>query len=331
MFQVLEGGKATQDESSFIVPLRAVVKARQEGAERLVEVEASVAEEDSEGDLITQKALIDSAPSFLATGHLDIDHYSELGIVLGIPDPMSWIVGRPVEVVDGGGGRTMVRGIIKTHPQGSNPDRNKFDAFWESLICQPPVLWRASVFGIMGADTVDCRKEPVAGGPSRFLVQSFDWKSLAFTRNPVNQGIKGYAHIVSAKSHVEGLLKSRPFGSSLPGWGALKMGVPAQEEQKAAGWVEGPQRPSMEDVRHMESCPTCGGLRSAPSLPMWRGHFSKCMGMGPDDANTLAHAAMYQHLVEKGGAAAMPLMQGVPPVEGPGNWDLNQKHIRRRA
>jgi len=315
---VIEGGQPNSSEP-FVCNLRALVKGRTVAGQRMVEVEASVEAEDSEGDLITQKALLDSAKSFLDNGFLDLDHYGEIGHVLGIPNPMSWIIGRPMEVIDGGGGRTLVRGVINTHPGGHNPDRNKADAFWDTLVCTPPVLWRASVYGIMGSDTIDCRQEPVDGGPARFLVRSFDWRSLAFTRNPINDSIKSYARIISAKSHVEGLMKSRPLGSSLPGWGPEKM----------AGWVDAPSRPSMDDVSRMGNCPTCGGLRDSPSLPLWRGHFAKCQGMEAGDADVYAHAAMYNHLT-KNGAAMLPMLRGVPAIEGPGNEDFAPRPAKHK-
>lgn len=298
MLRVIPGGV----QGGFVATLPALIKGRVgDAGQRLVEVEASVEEVDAEGDLILQSALLNSRESFLAAGHLDIDHFSEIGSALGIPNPMSWIVGRPTEVFDSGGGRTMVRGEIR-RSAAHDPDNNKFDAFWDSLTSKPPVLWRASVFGYMGDGTLDCRSEACSTpGVTRFLVSKFDWRSLAFTRNPVNQGIKGFARVVSAKAFVEALGPG-PLGSSLPGWDRV-----ALEKH----WADQRGRPSMEDIRNTESCPTCGGLRDSPSLGRWTHHFEKCAGCSPEDADLLGHAA-YAHSIRR----SMPLAVQIPALGG---------------
>ena len=68
---------------------------------RVVEVQASDESVDYYGDIVMQDALLKSAESFVATGHLDIDHLSELGARMGISDPSSYIVGRPLSVRKG--------------------------------------------------------------------------------------------------------------------------------------------------------------------------------------------------------------------------------------
>src|ERR1700743_2718026 len=83
---------------------------------RMIEVEASSEECDSEGDVILQKALLGSAKSFVRTGH--IDHISEMGERMGIPNPESYIIGHPTEVKDIGGGRTSVVAEIMRSKDG---------------------------------------------------------------------------------------------------------------------------------------------------------------------------------------------------------------------
>ena len=78
---------------ALCIDLPVLIKARTDGDRRLVEVEASNEEKDSERDIIKQAALLDDAASFVATGHLDIDHYSEIGERLGITNPTDYIVG----------------------------------------------------------------------------------------------------------------------------------------------------------------------------------------------------------------------------------------------
>lgn len=195
-----------------ILPL-AIVKAKASpDGRRLVELCASTEVADLEGDCILQKALMDAAPSFVANGHLDIDHVSELYEDFGIANPTSWIVGRPLKVWDGGGGQTMVLCHLRKS-ESYDPLVNKWDELWASLQTDPPVAWRASVYGFIDPhSTVDCREEPClwkgeGPAPTRYVVSKFDWRSLAFTRNPVCDGIKSYARIVSAKSWV-GLVKA---------------------------------------------------------------------------------------------------------------------------
>jgi hypothetical protein len=105
------------DALGFDLPV--LIKARTDGDRRLVEVEASNEEKDSEKDIIKQFALLDSAASFVATGHLDIDHYSEIGERLGMANPTDYIVGVPTEMKDLGKGRTGVLGEL--HKAGRRP------------------------------------------------------------------------------------------------------------------------------------------------------------------------------------------------------------------
>ncbi len=242
---------AESPRTAFVAILPTIVKARTTNSgKRIVEVCASVELSDLEGDCILQKALFDAAPEFLATGHIDYEHWSELGQQLGIPEPLNYILGRPTEVYDGGAGQTMVICQIKSSPDGiSNPSRNSYDAFWEALTSEPPVLFRASVYGFLDpASTIDCREETCGGGwkgegpaPTRFIVSKFDWRSLAFTRNPVCNGIKSYARVVSAKAWV-GEVLAKGFVGSLPG-SAYPKGLGFPDPGRALQALPGPALP----------------------------------------------------------------------------------------
>lgn len=476
-----------------------LIKARTDSeGRRLVEICASTETVDLQGDCILQKALLDSAGSFVANGHIDIDHKSELYEEFGITNPEAWIVGKPLEVWDGGDGQTMVLCQMRKS-ETHDPDAHSWDAVWDSLQTEPPVAWRASVYGFLDpAQTTDCR----VGGcswdraeppPTRFLVAKFDWKSLAFTRNPVNTGIHKYARVVSAKSwvgavrlggvlnlvkddapatlqetqggresaiadprgawpralpqtgglvgaveahnpakdaerhkakekayedlddenrkaEVEGsgetakaaesqyplLLEielSKPdglsemldfwnevrrranwghsfevsadldsgdgFGFFMDGDGADKVGAirangkeiedrdrqEATGEAKAAGLLGAhrpPPRPSVPTIDSEiagGSCPTCGGLRDAPTIPMWRRHLSKCLGWSPADSELGANAAMYRLILSNGwgrrrGSKKFPEAPELTPevpgptIMGPGNQSLNGGRFR---
>src|SRR6185437_3512682 len=183
------------DENALCIQLPVIVKARQDGDKRIVEVEASNEEKDSEKDIIKQAALLESADSFVKTGHLDIDHLSEIGDRLGIQRPSDFIVGVPIEVKDLGEGRTGVVGELH------KPGRTKADELWESLKAEPPVRWQASIYGFpKPGKVIDCRVAKGGDADTRFIVEGIDWRSLAFTRNPVNTAIKGAARIITAKS-----------------------------------------------------------------------------------------------------------------------------------
>lgn len=197
---------------TLIIEMPAIIKAKtDEGGRRLVEVESSNEQVDSEGDVILQSALLDAAPSFVKSGNLDIDHISEIGHRYGIRDTSSYIIGRPTEVKDIGSGRTSVVGEIMRSRDGVvDTKKNKYDEFWMSLMADPPVNWRASIYGFPTADgIIDCSKSRSNGyGATRYLVKGISWKSLAFTTNPVNDAITGTARILTQKAFFE-IMKAR--------------------------------------------------------------------------------------------------------------------------
>lgn len=320
-------------DGAYVAPFSMLVKARPVGSDnrRLVEIQASVEKEDSEGDLILQKALLGSKDKFIKAGHIDIDHLSELGHQYGIPDPNSWIVGRPLDVWAGPNKETWVLAEINKSFDGSfNPEKSKSDAIWKSLTDTPPTLWRSSVFGYMGGDTEDCRTNTCDSGPARFLVKSFDWCSLAFTRSPVNDGIANPARVVMAKSFVAQQMALAKAGrSSLDGILGLDPAI-IMEAPKAAGWIENPARPSMNDVKEaFETGATSGGLKDSPSMPILKALFI-AKGYTPADAELCAYAGMYHFICRKAEdmilARATGKQGAQPPIiYGPGNESLDDR------
>ena len=251
-----------------IIDLGEVVKASSgESGERLVAVEASNEQSDSEGDVILQKALLDSADSFLKNGHLDIDHISEIGHRMHIQDPHRYIVGYPNSVHDIGEHRTAVKGTIFKNKDGSvDPVKYVYDSFWCSLNTDPPTKWRASIYG----NAKDVGTKP---GVKRHVVTSIDWKSLAFTRRPVNQGLKGEASIITAKAYVEELKsESSQLGTFYD--------PPAGRDDMIHDYTE-----------HLtKGCP-CTDAGSYISVSSVRNHFMKCRGLSFDYAD-LASVAL---------------------------------------
>lgn len=272
---------------ALCIDIPVLIKARSDGDRRLVEVEASNEAEDSEGDIIKQAALLDSAGAFIKTGHLDIDHYSEIGERLGIQNPTDWIVGVPTEVKDLGKGRTGVLGEL--HKAG----RQKADELWSSLTAQPPVRWRASIYGFPKAGMVeDCRisKQSDSAGAKRFIVKGLHWRSLAFTRNPVNDAISGAAHVVTAKSMVA-IMKARLPGA-VKGYGDLNAGA----VEAMPDYILAP-RNREELMGHFYYSMKQGrspyaGADLGYSVANFQNHFMYMCGCSPESADILANALM---------------------------------------
>ncbi len=192
-------------EQSIIIDFPVMIKSNTSSGKRIVTLEASNELVDGEGDVILQKALMDSADTFIKTGHMDIDHLSEIGLSMGIENPSKYIVGIPLEVFDMGEHRTGVKAEIFQNPDGSSdPDKYQYDMLWHSLQLNPPVRWRASIYGFPKSGMVkDCSKVTCNSDATRFLVEGLDWRSLAFTKNPMNDHIKHAAKIVTAKSYAD--------------------------------------------------------------------------------------------------------------------------------
>jgi hypothetical protein len=182
-----------------------------------------------------------------------------------------------------GAGRTAVVGEIRRSSDGKHdPERNRYDSFWDSLHSDPPVKWRASIYGFPIKGMVeDCRKNACEGGATRFIVKGIDWRSLAFTRNPVNDDLRGYAQVVTAKAFMA-MMKGGPEG--FPGM-SMPMTTPRTMDELCG-----------QHARHMKSCDQTGGLNTTFGF---RKHFEMCCGAHPDIADVLAHALMH-HLTLEG-------------------------------
>lgn len=201
---------------AIVMRIPTLIKARppERGGRRIVEVEASTEEIDADGDCVLQKALLNASSEFVAGGHLDIDHYSEIGYQIGIANPMAYVVGSPLEVIALAGGRTSVIGEIRKSPDGiTDIRRHQFDMFWDSIQRDPPVQWFSSIFGYP-TDWEDCESGICIGtDATRYVIKALNWSSLAFTRTPKNTALKGSARIVMAKSLIADLAKAMGSGT----------------------------------------------------------------------------------------------------------------------
>jgi hypothetical protein len=258
-------------ERAIIARVPAIIKARptEAGGRRIVEVDASTEATDLDGDVVLQDALLKSASAFIATGHLDIDHISEFGYRMGIADPSSYIVGRPLDVRSGPNRTTVVEGEISKAIDGRiDPVRNRFDEFWQSLQRDPPVVWFSSIYG-WPTDFDDFSAKAESGSKvTRYLIKAIDWRSLAFTRSPKNTALVGRARIVTAKSYMLELAKAYAID-------------PATELR------------DMTMLMKAAVCPTCA-VHTFPSLLGYRQHFVACKGAPMAMADVYAHAVMHK-------------------------------------
>jgi len=284
-------------DRAVVAQFRCTIKAyeRHDSNRRIVSVEASNESVDADGDIVLQSALLDAAPGFIASGHLDIDHISEFGARLGVADPTSYIVGRPLSVTAGENRTTIVEGEISRSLDGSfDPLHKRYDEFWASLRREPPVVWYSSIYG-WPKDLDDCSQKACPSGATRYIIKAIDWRSLAFTRSPKNTSIKGAARVVTAKSYLAELAKS--FGkaeATLPPMAML------------------PE--SLLDAA--QPCVGCG-VHGTPSLLGYRKHFQACKGCSAGHADILAHAMMHKHHMALAGASL-----GMGPGSAPATAQL---------
>lgn len=273
-------------DDSLVIDFPAIVKASTRDGKRVVEVEASNEVVDSEGDVVLQQALLGGAPAFLRSGVLDIDHISEIGDRLGVMNTAEWIVGVPLEVKDLGGGRTSVVGELTSPGLGQI---TKADELWNDLHKSPPVVWRASIFGWpIGKDgVIDVRNGGrCADAPSarRFVIKSLDWRSLAFTRRPVNDAIVGQARVVMMKAFLGDIAKA-----ALSDTGATTSPSMLPRPRNKVEMLG-------HYTHHINSgqCSVAGD--KAPlgkSVASFRNHFCDCCGLENGEADLMAHALMH--------------------------------------
>lgn len=191
----------TSPDNALSISMPVIVKAMPVDGRRVISVEASNEATDLEGDVVTQASLLGSSGAFLKSGHLDIDHLSEIGARYGLSNPSDFIVGKPLEVNDLGGGRTGV--VAEIFPAVPGLRETQADVFWKSLTSNPNPPWRASIYGFpTQGGIIDARISKSADYPSatRYIVKNIAWKSLALTRTPVNDSISGHAQVVTMKA-----------------------------------------------------------------------------------------------------------------------------------
>ena len=155
----------------------------QEGGERFVYLEASNESVDQQGEIVLAKALAESAQYFLKFGNLDIDHYTQIGAKLGIPNYELYEIGRPVDVRVRDGS-TYVKGQIYS---GDGPAAERANAFWSSLTeLNPPARWYPSVGGAVISKSIQIDPETKE---RRAVIEKVRWTNIGFSKTPVNPNL----------------------------------------------------------------------------------------------------------------------------------------------
>jgi len=295
-----------QDEA-IVLSFPALVKASVgESGRRIISFQASNEDLDGEGDVVLQSSLLNAAAGFLRSGVIDIDHMSEIGGRYGISNPLDFIVGVPTEVKDMGNGRTDVIGELHQPKPGIV---SKADQVWESLLRDPPVRWRASIYGFPTGPNgfIDARVYKCAEAPhaKRYVVKSLNWKSIALTKSPINDSITGAAHIVTAKAWIKSLQSIGMLGEIMDDPTAKEVKKDASPAPVAIPSNGSPAnllhpRNRMEllshHTHHIEKgqCPFSGEASPlGKSVASFRDHFMGCVGSDAGTADILGLALMH--------------------------------------
>jgi len=156
----------------------------QDGARRLLYMEAShEGDSDYENEIVLQKALHESSDYFMRHGNVDLEHYTLIGLKRGIPDYMTYEIGKPCEV-SMQGKTTFVKAELYT---GESPMAKSANLVWDSLTKQKPASrWYPSVGGSVLAKGV--RIDPVT--QQRIgVIEKVRWNNIGLTRTPVNKSV----------------------------------------------------------------------------------------------------------------------------------------------
>lgn len=145
--------------------------------------EASNEDVDHQNEIVLQKALTDSAEYFKRHGNIDLSHFTLLGPKQGIPDYMTYEIGKPVDVRVGGKS-TFVKAELY---QGDSPMAKNANLVWDSVTKQrPPSRWYPSVGGAVLHKSIQFNPETKSNVA---VVDKVRWCNLALDRTPVNRTV----------------------------------------------------------------------------------------------------------------------------------------------
>lgn len=180
-----------QDDASLLasvpdfISVGGLLKAspQEDGGRRILYFEASNEDVDHQNEVVLQKALAESSDYYLRHGNVDLSHFSLLGPKAGIPDYMSYEIGKP-SAVQVNGKKTFVKAELY---QGESPMAKNANMVWDSLTKQRPASsWFPSVGGAVLAKSV--RVDPTTGDKIA-LIERVRWSNVALDRQPVNKTV----------------------------------------------------------------------------------------------------------------------------------------------
>jgi hypothetical protein len=154
-----------------------------ESGRRFVYFEASNEGLDQQNEVVLSKALADSREFYLRYGNVDIDHYTQIGAKVGIPDYPTYEIGRPVEVGQHGPS-TFVKAELFA---GEGLAAEKANMVWSSLVdINPPQRWYPSVGGAVLAKSIEVDPKTKA---RRAAISKVRWTNVGLSKTPVNQHV----------------------------------------------------------------------------------------------------------------------------------------------
>jgi hypothetical protein len=252
----------------------------QEDGERFLYIEASTETPDRQGEVILQKALVDSQDFYLRHGNIDLQHFTMLGPKQGISNYMEFEIGKPTAVkIDG------PRTFVKAHLySGDSAMARHADMVWDSLTKQSPAArWYPSVGGSVLSKSIridPTTKERVA------VVDKVRWSNIGLTRTPVNVDVpevstapigifaKSLDAIVMVKSLTAGYGTD---SASLSGGGAMR-------KQSLYG-AKGGGTINYFDIRERLAGDLKSGAVASPSSATIKNHLTAKYGLSDGDAH----------------------------------------------
>lgn len=154
-----------------------------DGGRRYVYFEASKEAVDQQDETVLAKALAESSDFYLRYGNVDIDHYTQIGAKLGIPDYPLYEIGRPVEVGQRDGSTFVKSEIFK----GTGKAAEKANMVWAGLTeISPPQRWYPSVGGSVLQKSIVVDEATQA---RRAVISKVRWANVGLSKTPVNQHV----------------------------------------------------------------------------------------------------------------------------------------------
>lgn len=266
------------DEVPEVLTFGTLAKAQvqTDGDRRLVYFEASNQDVDHVGEIVLQKALLDTQDYFIRHGNIDLGHYTIMGPKAGIPNHLEYEIGRPLRVVPRGS-KTFVEGVLY---QGEGPMAKNADMVWHSMTKQrPPARWYASVGGAVLSKKIH---RDQATGQRVAVIDRVRWNNIALDRCPANRTVGEVSTQplgVFAKS-LGGFVLAKQLSA---GGSASNVGLTGGAALRSESLDRGTQSTTYPDLRER----LAGAIRSqsvAATPAALSAHLRNTFGLSPDKA-----------------------------------------------